>query len=64
MKKHSIKPGVQRTITCLGLQDGQETDRLHSESGDQWFLLRMAACHKQETAGIDTGPHTVQHLPK
>jgi len=29
---------------------------LHSE-GDQWFLIRLAACHKFSSPGINRGPH-------
>ena len=39
-------------------------NRLHSEGGDQWFLLRLAASHEWDPPGTNTGPHGVQHLHK
>ena len=35
------------------------SNSLHSKGGDQWFLLRLTACHKWGHPGIDTGTHAV-----
>lgn len=32
------------------------------QGGDQWLLLRLAACHEWYPTGINTGPCDVQHL--
>jgi len=43
---------------------GKLAHRPHSEGSDQEFLLRLAVCHEWSIPGINTGPHTVQHLYK
>lgn len=52
-------------IECVACNMGRKlAHRPHSESDDQQFSLRLAACHTWSPPGIHTGPHTVQHLHK
>jgi len=56
--------GKLKTGWVVCEMSGKLANRSHSEGCDQWLLLRLPGCHKWDPPGIDTGPHTAQHLQK